>query len=277
MINHTMTLYEKIEESAAFIQKKTDVTPSIGIILGTGLGSLAEHIKDPIKIPYRNIPHFALSTVESHAGELIIGMLAGKPVVAMRGRFHLYEGYSPEQVTFPVRVMKRLGIGTLIVSNACGGIREDLDLGAIMAITDHINLLGVNPLIGKNDERLGVRFPDMSQPYSRELIERATQAAKDLGIPLAKGIYAATTGPNLETAAEYRMLERIGADVIGMSTVPEVIVAVHAGLRVLGLSVITDKCRPESLKPVDIKKIIAVAEKAEPQLVRLILETLKRL
>lgn len=269
--------YDMIQESLQYIKSKSSITPEYGIILGTGLGRLADSIEKDVVIPYENIPHFPISTVEAHAGKLIIGTLAGKKVIAMQGRFHFYEGYTMQQIVFPVRTMKLLGVNTLIVSNACGGINPLFVPGTIMAITDHINLLGDNPLIGPNDERIGPRFPDMSEPYSRKLLETVSSVALKNGIRIEKGIYAAMSGPSLETRAEYRMLRLIGADVIGMSTVPEVIAAVHARMSVLGLSVITDACLPDALEPVDIKKIIAVADRAEPVLVKLIQKVLEQI
>jgi len=269
--------FERIQESVEFIKGKSGVTPAFGIILGTGLGRLADSIDVQTEIPYDQIPHFPVSTVESHAGKLLLGTLSGKTVFAMQGRFHYYEGYSMQQIVFPVRVMKFMGVHTLIVSNAAGGVNPLLPPGSIMAITDHINLLGDNPLIGPNDERIGPRYPDMSEPYGKELLAVAMRVALENKIPLARGVYAAMTGPSLETRAEYRMLKTLGADAIGMSTVPEVIAAVHAGLKVLGLSVITDACLPDALEPVDIKKIIAAANKAEPVLVKLIEKVLKEL
>lgn len=263
-------LYDMIQETKRFISRKTKIKPQFGIILGTGLGRLANSIKKETVIPYEEIPHFPVSTVETHAGKLIFGTISGKPVVAMQGRFHFYEGYSMQQIVFPVRVMKALGVKTLIVSNACGGINPLFPPGTIMAITDHINLLPGNPLIGKNDDRIGIRFPDMSEPYSNALIALAEKVAVENKIRIEKGVYAAMTGPSLETRAEYRMLKILGADVIGMSTVPEVIAAVHAGLKVLGFSVITDSCLPDALEPAELSKIIAVADKAEPKLVKLI-------
>ncbi|GBU21398.1 purine nucleoside phosphorylase [Fibrobacteres bacterium R8-0-B4] len=269
--------YDMIQEATAFIQSKTKVRPEYGIILGTGLGRLADSVKKEAVLNYEDIPHFPLSTVESHAGKLIFGSLAGKSVVAMQGRFHFYEGYSMQQIVFPVRVMKFLGADTLIVSNACGGINPLFPPGTIMAITDHINLLGGNPLIGPNDDRIGQRFPDMSQPYSSELLNIASKVALDNGIKLERGVYAAMSGPSLETKAEYRMLKTLGADVIGMSTVPEVIAAVHAWMRVLGFSVITDSCLPDALEPATLAKILAVADTAEPILVKLIEKVLQAL
>jgi purine-nucleoside phosphorylase len=242
----------------------------VGIILGTGLGGLAEHIDVQAAIHYSDIPHFPISTAESHKGRLICGRLAGMPVVAMEGRFHAYEGYSLQQITLPVRVMKSLGIDLLIVTNACGGVNPQFSLGDLMLIEDHINLMGDNPLIGINDDRLGPRFPDMSRPYDPLLIAKAQELARRSNFTAHKGVFVAVTGPNLETRAEYRFLRLIGADVVGMSTVPEVIVAAHASLRVMACSVITDMCLPDALKPVDVAEIIAVANRAEPNLRALI-------
>jgi len=263
-------LHQMIAESAAFIKKKTELVPQVGIILGTGLGSLAEGIEMMTTIGYETIPHFPVSTVESHKGRLLVGKIKGKPIVAMQGRFHYYEGYSLKQVTFPVRVMKELGINTLIVSNACGGLNPLFNAGNLMIITDHINLLGDNPLIGKNDERLGSRFPDMYACYDKDLVHLAEETALRLKIPVKKGVYVAVAGPNLETAAEYRFLRAIGADVVGMSTVPEVIVARHQGTKVLGISIITDMGLPDALEPCSVDRIIATANKAEPLLRTLI-------
>jgi purine-nucleoside phosphorylase len=265
-----MELPQKITEATQYVQSKTSIQPIAGVILGTGLGALEKSIKIETKIPYSDIPHFVESTVEFHTGELILGTLKGKPVVAMHGRFHFYEGYTMEEITFPVRVMKALGIEDMIVSNACGGMNPQYSPGDIMVITDHINLLAQNPLIGKNYNELGPRFPDMSEPYTRAHIKHIKEIALQEKVPVQFGVYAAMSGPCLETAAEYRMLRILGADVIGMSTVPEVIVAVHAGLRVLGLSVITDECFPDRLEKVDIQKIIQTAGNTEPKLVRLI-------
>lgn len=268
-------LYEKVTEASNYIKSKTKIKPQFAIILGTGLGALAKAIKSESKIPYRKIPHFARSTVESHKGELILGKLKGKDVVAMEGRFHFYEGYSMEQVTFPVRVAKALGAKILIVSNVCGGLNPAYSIGDIMLISDHINLMGVNPLIGHNDERLGQRFPDMIEPYDQKLIKLAEDIAVKNGFEAHRGVYAALTGPCLETRAEYRFLRIIGADAVGMSTVPEVIVAVHAGLKTLGISVISDICLPDNLHPVDIKKIIAAGQSAEPKLTKIVKEVIR--
>jgi len=264
------SLWEKIEETKKFIQARTNIKPQIGIILGTGLGALAEKIEGKEVIPYRDIPNFAVSTAPGQEGNLILGRLGGKEVMAMQGRFHLYEGYSLEVITFPVRVMRAMGAAFLIESNAAGGINPNFRAGDLMVITDHINLTGHNPLIGPNDERLGPRFPDMSEPYDNELIELAERIALEERIKLHKGVYAGVSGPNFETRAEYRFLYRIGADAVGMSTVPEVIVAKHSGLRVLGISCITDECVPDRLEPVDSDKVINVARKAEPRMTKLV-------
>jgi purine-nucleoside phosphorylase len=259
-------LYEQIQEATQFIRSQWQGRPVAGIILGTGLGGLASEIEAEASFPYGDIPHFPVSTVKSHAGRLVAGQLAGRSVVAMEGRFHFYEGYTLKQITFPVRVMKALGCQVLIVSNACGGMNPQYDKGDIMLIEDHINLLGDNPLIGPNDDRLGERFPDMSRPYDAELIALARRVALEEKIVVHKGVFVAVPGPNLETRAEYRFLRAIGADVVGMSTVPEVIVAVHAQLRSLGLSVITDICLPDALEPANLEQIIAVANTAEKKL-----------
>ena len=270
-------LFKMIQEAEAFIKTKTSVKPKYGIILGTGLGKLADSIAVETAIGYEEIPHFPVSTVESHAGKLLFGSISDKPVIAMQGRFHFYEGYSMQQIVFPVRVMKFLGVDTLFVSNACGGINPLFPPGTLMAITDHINLLPGNPLIGPNDNRVGPRFPDMSEPYSKELINLAMKVAAENKIRLERGVYASMSGPSLETRAEYRMLKTLGADVIGMSTVPEVIAAVHAGLRVFGISVITDSCLPDALEPATLDKILAAAATAEPSLVKLIEKVLREL
>ena len=262
-------LRETIEEATKFIHGKTELAPEIGIILGTGLGSLADEINVEERISYQDIPHFPVSTVESHAGRLIFGHLGGKNLVAMQGRFHYYEGYDMQQVTFPVRVMKALGVGTLVVSNACGGLNPLFESGDIMVITDHINLLGSNPLFGPNDDALGPRFPDMCCCYDPELIRLAENTALNTGIKLQKGVYVAVAGPNLETAAEYRFLRSIGADVVGMSTVPEVIVARHQSMRVLGFSLVTDMGLPDALQPMNMEKILATAARSEPLLKRI--------
>jgi purine-nucleoside phosphorylase len=271
---HTL---ERVEEAAAVVRERFPVVPEVAVILGTGLGRLGTEIEGCRTIEYADIPYFPLSTVESHAGRLLCGQLAGKTVVAMQGRFHRYEGYSLAQVTFPVRVLRALGARTLVVSNACGGMHPLWEPGDLMLIADHINLLGDNPLVGPNDDRLGPRFPDMSDPYDRELRALARQVAVGQRLPLREGVYVAVTGPNLETRAEYRFLRAVGADVVGMSTVPEVIVAVHGGMRVLGISIITDRCLPDALEPATVEQIIAVANRAEPRLAQLVRGVLERL
>jgi len=272
--SHTL---EAIERAAAAVREHFSTPPDVGIILGTGMGALGARITSGIVIPYTGIPGFPLSTVETHAGRLLCGVLGGRTVIAMQGRFHRYEGYSLQQVTFPVRVLRALGARTLIVSNACGGMNPAWRAGDLMLIADHINLLGDNPLIGPNDDRLGPRFPDMSEPYAEALRSLARDEARRQGITLREGVYVAVPGPNLETRAEYRFLRGIGADVVGMSTVPEVIVAIHAGMRVLGVSVITDMCLPDTLEPVSFEKIIAIAAEAEPRLTALIEGVVDRL
>ncbi len=269
-------LYEKVNEAAGFFRSKKISKPDAAIILGTGLGRLAKEIKGAQIIPYSKIPHFPVPTGIGHEGELYLGKLYNKKVICLAGRFHYYEGHSMEDITFPVRVMKALGAKNLIISNAAGGMNRNFSHGDIMLIEDHVNFMGVNPLIGPNDDRLGPRFPDMFAPYDKKLIQLAEKAAADLKISVKKGVYVGVTGPNLETRAEYRMLSQF-ADAVGMSTVPEVIVAVHCGLRVLGLSVITDLCFPEVLKVADIKEIIQTANKAEPVLAMLVKEIVKRI
>jgi purine-nucleoside phosphorylase len=272
-----MELRAQVAEAVGAIRRHTKMRPAIGIILGTGLGGLAKEIRKEAVIDYEEIPHFPLSTVESHTGKLIFGTLGGKKVVAMQGRFHYYEGYTLRQVTFPVRVMSRIGLGarTLITSNAVGGMNPSFRRGDIMVIGDHINLQGDNPLVGPNDESVGPRFPDMSEPYARRLIRLADRVAARLKIPLRHGVFVAVQGPNLETRAEYRFLRLIGADAVGMSTVPEVIVAVHMGMKVLSFSIITDECFPETLQPVSVSEVIAVAKKAEPKLTKIMKEVVK--
>jgi purine-nucleoside phosphorylase len=270
-------LRKHIDDALSYLRNKTDATPAIGIILGTGLGALAREIVADTVLEYGDIPHFPVSTVESHQGKLIFGTLAGKRVVAMQGRFHYYEGYTMQQVTLPVRVMKFLGVRTLLISNAAGGMNPQFSRGSIMVITDHINLLGDNPLIGVNDETLGPRFPDMSEPYSRQLIGLAENVARDLKIRVERGVFVAVPGPNLETRAEYRYLRLIGADAVGMSTVPENIVANHMGMDVLGFSIITDECFPDSLQPARVEEIIAVANTTEPKLTAIMKGVVERL
>ena len=262
--------FDKVTEAAAFIAGQWAPRPAVGIILGSGLGGVTGTITDKVTIPYDSIPHFAKSTAHGHAGQLVCGLLEGVPVVVMEGRQHAYEGYPLSQITFPVRVLRRLGAGLLVVTNACGGLNPHYRTGDLMVIDDHINLLNDNPLIGINDERLGPRFPDMSAPYTPALIDAALETARRENFACHRGVYVAVTGPNLETRAEYRFLRGIGADVVAMSTVPEVIVAVHAGLEVLGISVITDMCLPDHLEVATVENILAVARGAEPKLRALI-------
>ena len=259
------------------VRARGALVPEVAIILGTGLGGLARAMEVETAVEYASIPGFPLSTVESHSGRLLLGSLGGRRVVAMQGRFHRYEGYSLQQVTFPVRVLRALGAHTLVVSNACGGMHPLWSPGDLMLIADHINLLGDNPLIGPHDDALGARFPDMSAPYDAALRALARRVAAEQGIPLREGTYVAVQGPNLETRAEYRMLRALGADVVGMSTVPEVIVAVQAGMRVLGCSIITDQCLPDALEEASLDRILAVAGAAEPTLTALVRGVLERL
>jgi purine-nucleoside phosphorylase len=267
---------EAVEAAASVVRARFGATPDAAIVLGTGLGRLGAEIETVAAIEYGEIPGFALSTVESHAGRLLCGRLAGKTVVAMQGRFHRYEGYSLGQVTFPVRVLRALGAPVLVVTNVSGGMHPLWAPGELMLIADHINLLGDNPLIGPNDDRLGDRFPDMSEPYDSRLRALAREVAAEKRIVLREGVYVAVSGPNLETRAEYRMLRALGADVVGMSTVPEVIVAVQGGMRVLGVSIITDQCLPDALEPASVDEIIAVAGRAEPSLTTLVRGVLER-
>jgi len=271
------SLRSRIDAAVGAVRRHTTAEPSVALILGTGLGALAGQVEQPVIIDYADIPGFPLSTVESHAGRLLIGTLAGQTVAAMQGRFHRYEGYSLQDVTFPVRVLRALGAETLVVSNACGGMHPLWPPGDLMLIADHINLLGDNPLIGPNDDTLGPRFPDMSVPYDQALRALARTVALERGIVLREGVYIAVAGPSLETRAEYRALRILGADVVGMSTVPEVIVAIHGGMRVLGLSIITDQCLPDALEPASLEQILAVAGRAEPALTTIVTGVLQRL
>ena len=270
-------VYNQIQESLQFIRSRWQGTAKVGIVLGTGLGNLAKQIKADVTLSYEEIPHFPRSTVETHAGNLVVGTLNGVPVAAMEGRFHAYEGYDPKQITFPVRVLKALGAEILVVSNACGGMNPQYQQGDIMVIEDHINLLGINPLVGVNDDRLGPRFPDMCEPYDKKLIDLALEVARKEDFAAHKGVYVAVLGPNLETRAEYRFLRGIGADVVGMSTVPEVLVAVHCGMKVLGLSIVTDMALPDALKPAVVSEIIAVANATEPKLTKIVCGVLARI
>ncbi len=270
-------LSKEINDAVKAIRKAADMTPKIAIILGTGLGKLVQNIDISATISYKEIPHFPISTVESHEGRLIFGQLSGKSVVCMQGRFHYYEGYTMKEVTFPVRVMKKLGANILIVSNATGGLNPLFERGDVMLITDHINLLPENPLRGKNDESLGPRFPDMLGVYDRDFIKLAEEVALQEKIPVRKGVYVSLQGPCFETPAEYRMLRIIGADAVGMSTVPEVIVARHMEMKVLGISIITDMGLPDILEPVSHEIVIKAAEEAEPKLTKLVTAFVKRL
>lgn len=266
-------MLESIQHTAAYIKNRIgDFEPEVGIILGTGLGGLVNEITVEKQLMYSNIPDFPISTLEFHSGKLIFGTLAGKKVVAMQGRLHYYEGYNMQQITFPVRVMKMLGIKTLLVSNASGALNQAFKKGDLMVIADHINLQPHNPLVGRNEEELGPRFPDMSEPYRLELIDKALDIASANNITCHKGVYVAVSGPNLETRAEYKFLRIIGGDAVGMSTVPEVIVANHMGLPVFAISVLTDEGFPETLKPVSVEEIIKVAQDAEPKMTLILKE-----
>ncbi len=266
---------ETIDAAAGFLRERTDFSPEFGIILGTGLGGFAEEIEAELSVPFDEIPGFVKSTATSHAGNLVLGTLGGRRVMAMQGRVHFYEGYSMQEITLPVRVMRAMGCHSLVMSNAVGGLNPQWDAGEIVVVTDHINLMGDNPLIGPNDDELGPRFPDMSEPYDRIYVDRLVQISRELGAPVHKGVFVAVAGPNLETAAEYRMLRGMGTDIVGMSLVPENLVAVHGGMRVLALSVITDRCLPDALKPADVAEIISVANAAEPMLRKLVVRFLE--
>lgn len=268
---------KQIKEAVDFISRGTQIRPEVGIILGTGLGGLVNEIDIVTQIEYHDIPHFPVSTVESHEGKLIFGELGSKQVMVMQGRFHYYEGYSMYQITFPLRVMNDLGVRALLISNAAGGMNPQYRKGDLMLMDDHINLLGTNPLIGQNLDEYGPRFPDMSEPYSKRLINLAEKIALENRLPIQKGIFVAVPGPNLETRAEYRFLRTIGADVVGMSTVPEDIVAVHMGMEVLGISVITDECFPDALEPVNVEEIIKIAKDTEPKLTLIMKELVRQL
>jgi purine-nucleoside phosphorylase len=270
-------LASQIEEAAAHVRARSRTRPEVGVILGTGLGDFASALEAEASIPFGDIPHFPVSTVESHAGELVLGRLAGRATAVLKGRVHYYEGYTMREVAFPVRVLKALGCGTLVITSACGGMNPDLAPGTIVATSDHINLMGDNPLIGENDDALGPRFPDMSEPYARSLIALAEAVAIEQRLALQRAVFVGVPGPNLETAAEYRFLRWIGADVVGMSLVPETLVAVHGGQRVLALNVVTDACLPDQLRPVEIPEILAIAGRAAPALMRLITEVIRRL
>ncbi len=271
-------VHETVQAVAARVQKTSGFKPpEVGIILGTGLAQLLKHVEHPLAIPYDELPHMPVSTAPTHRSRLVFGRLAGKPVVVMDGRFHLYEGYRASQVAYPVWVMKGLGVTDLLISNVAGGLNPAFEIGDLMVFTDHINLLGTSPLVGLNDDTLGPRFPDMSQPYDARLIELAGAVAAEHTLPLRRGVYVAMLGPQLETKAEYRWIRQMGADAVGMSTVPEVIAGVHSGLRVMAVSLISDLCIPETLKPVNIEEIIAVAERSEPLLTKLFHDVVKRI
>jgi purine-nucleoside phosphorylase len=270
-------LLKKIDETLAVIRKKSSKEYSVGIVLGTGLGGLVNDIDIEFEIDYTDLPHFVQSTVESHKGKLIFGKLNNKDVVVMQGRFHYYEGYTMQEIVYPIRLMKKLGVENLVISNACGGMNPLYRRSDLMIINDHINLLGDNPLIGKNEDEFGPRFPDMSEPYDRKLIELAEQIALKNNIKVHQGSYVAVSGPNLETKAEYRFLRNIGADVVGMSTIPECIAANHMGMKVFGMSIITDECFPEALKPVSLKEILEAADIAEPKMTKIINELVGRM
>jgi purine-nucleoside phosphorylase len=271
-----LELYGQIQAACEFIKSRWKSQPQVGIILGTGLGSLVKNIQVEAEIDYSEIPHFAASTATSHAGKLVCGKLCGLNVMAMQGRIHQYEGYPLKQITLPVRVMKAIGCDLMVVSNAVGGMNPFYRTGDIMLIDDHINLMGDNPLVGVNDDRLGPRFPDMSEPYDQALIDVALETARVNNIVAHRGVLVAVTGPNLETRAEYRMLRQMGADCVGMSTIPEVITAVHCGLRTIGFSIITDLCFPDALEPANVPKIIATANATEPKLLKLVMGVLER-
>lgn len=270
-------ILERIAESASHLSSRHPVPPAIGIVLGSGLGNFSREISVEIEIPYSEIPHFPVSTVEGHSGRLIFGTVAGRPVVAMAGRFHFYEGYGAEQVVFPIRVMKRLGVGTLLVSNAAGGVNPDFKVGDLMVITDHISLSTVNPLLGRNIPELGPRFPDMSEPYSKDLVAMADAVASEQGIPLRKGVYFGVTGPTFETRAEYRMIRILGGDAVGMSTVQEVIAAVHMGMKVFAVSVITDIGIREEENTITHEEVLEAAASAEPRMARLLTSLIEKL
>lgn len=277
MTEKKVSLRETVEETCRWLQKKIPFKPEIGIVLGTGLGKIAEKVEDPIAVSYGEIPNFSISTAPSHTGKLVAGRIGGKYVLVMEGRLHCYEGYSMEEITFPVRVLKGLGGKILVLTSAAGAMNPEYRKGDIVAISDHINFMGSSPLIGPNDAKLGERFPDMCEPYSSRLIQTAEKIAGGKKIPFRKGVYIGVVGPNLETRAEYRFMRQIGADIIGMSTVPEVIAGVHAGLEILALSIVTDVCIPETLEPVNIEEIIKTAQEASPKVDLLIEETIRAL
>lgn len=277
IMEKTSSQIRAIEEAREYLAPRIGIRPEVGIILGTGLGQFAAAMRAPAVVPYSEIPNFPVPSVESHAGELVVGTLGGRPTAVMNGRVHFYEGYSMREVAFAVRVLRALGAGTLVVTNAAGGMNPLFEAGDIVVTVDHINLMGDNPLLGPNDDSLGPRFPDMSEPYSKDLIALARETAREEKIPLREGVFVGVAGPSLETRAEYRFLRWAGADLVGMSLVPETIVAVHAGMRVLAFSVVTDTCFPEALEPIDVPKILATAAKAEPALTRLVTRVIERM
>jgi purine-nucleoside phosphorylase len=272
-----MSLFERIEATAAYIRSRTTLSPVAGIILGSGLGGLTQLVETETEIPYSEIPNFPVSTVEGHAGKIIFGHLGGKPVVMMAGRFHYYEGYNMEEVTFPVRVMKALGARTLVVSNAAGGMNADYKVGDIVLIKDHINLFPEHPLRGRNDERLGLRFPDMSEPYCLDLLQKAQTIATEQQLNVHTGVYAGLQGPTFETRAEYKWLHIIGGDLVGMSTVPEVTVAIHGGMKVFGASIVTDLGIRDELNTITHEEVLEAANAAAPRLAALVSELLRRM
>ncbi|MYL41914.1 purine-nucleoside phosphorylase [Virgibacillus salexigens] len=269
--------YNAVKQASTYLQTKLEEKPEIGLILGSGLGVLAEEIENPVTIPYKDIPDFPESTVAGHKGQLVAGQLKGKQVIAMQGRFHYYEGYSMKQITFPVRVLKELGIDSIMVTNAAGGINENFQAGDLMIITDHINNMGDSPLIGKNDDRLGVRFPDMSNVYDQSLIAHAEECAKQIHINVQKGIYVGNTGPAYETPAEVRMLRTLGGDAVGMSTVPEVMVAGHAGIRVLGISCISNMAAGILDQPLTHDEVIETTEQVKESFLKFVKQVIETL
>ncbi len=272
----TVTLRSQLEDAAGVVRKKISWQPDAAIVLGTGLGHLTQRVEVEEVFPYSLLPHFPESTVESHKGQLVFGSLGGKKVAVMEGRFHGYEGYTMQEVTFPIRVLAQLGTKNLIVTNAAGGLNLRYKKGELVLIEDHINLMGFNPLVGPNDDRLGPRFPDMSQPYAKRLLQLTEETAREQKVEVKRGVYVAVPGPNLETRAEYRFLRGIGADLVGMSTVPEVLVGVHMGMDILGIACVTDVCDPDHLEACDIKEIIRTANEAGPKLDRLLEAAIKK-
>jgi purine-nucleoside phosphorylase len=270
-------LYSRAEHAARTISARANVTPKIALVLGSGLGAFADEFEEPVGIPYQEIPGFVSSTALGHVGRLVVGKVGGVPVLAMQGRVHYYEGYSLEEVTFPIRTFKLMGIETLILTNAAGGVDVELSQGALMVISDHLNLMGVNPLRGPNDERFGPRFPDMSEVYARDLQEMVGEEAKDLGVTIRRGIYAALTGPSYETPAEIHMLRAFGADAVGMSTVPEAIVARHMGMKVLGISCITNMAAGISEEPINHDEVIETGQRVRSTFTKLLRKLIARL